>query len=269
LWLLSDHFKAVPEGQVVAIVDDYEITTNDLATEARALGISIASERAQRALLESIVDRQVLLKTAVEKGLDRTPQFQAERRRAEQMLLARLALEEEASAVQQARPEAVRRFVTYNQAFFDERYKLTLDQIRFTPTTALSAQEIAAIETIEAGEDQLRSKGIKFDRGITLVDTISLRPEAASRIVRISNGDIFHLTERAVGVLSKVIARDHLPVSEPERLVIAGRLLRERAATEAFRELVRAKRAELNIRYQKGFAPKDLPRGDGITPEVG
>jgi peptidyl-prolyl cis-trans isomerase C len=259
-WLLSDRFEAVPEGQVIAIVDNYEITTTDLATEARMLGVSIESETSRRAVLESLINRQLLVSKAAAQGLDRSPQFQAERRRSEQMLLARLALEAEAQSVQQPTAQAVQRFIADHPGFFNERHKITLDQIRFRPATGLPRQEITTIDSIEEGERRLRARGINYERGTVTLDSATLQPEAAGRIQRIPTGDIFHLNEGGMGVLSKVLAREHLSVSDSERQVIAARLLAEQAASDALRTSVRTQREKANIRYQEGFAPA-TPRG--------
>lgn len=258
VWLIPDLLESAPEGQVIAIVDGFEITTLDMATELRMLGISNESKRAQRAVLESLIDRQVLVRAAVAEGLDRSPQFQAERRRAEQMLLARLALEGWARSVDQPTAEAVQRFINENGKFFDERHTITLDQIRFTPATALP--QLVDIGSIEEGEQWLRSKKINYERDTVVLDTVTLQPDAASRIVQIPTGNMFYLNEGGRGVISRVVAREHLPVSDPERQVIAGRLLRDRAVSETLRSSLQTKREEAKTRYQEGFAPT-VPRG--------
>ncbi|MBA2584794.1 MAG: hypothetical protein H0V01_15590, partial [Bacteroidetes bacterium] len=249
-WLLSDRLEAVPEGQVIAIVDGYEITTTDLATEARMLGVSSESEAARRAVLESLIDRQILVGAAVAQGLDRDPHFQAERRRAEQMLLARLALEGWAKSVEQPTAEAVQRFIADHGKFFNERHLITLDQIRFTPATALPQHVIADMQTIEEGERWLTSRRINYERGTVVLDTVTLQPEAAGRIVHIPTGSMFYLNEGGRGALSRVMAREHLPVSHPERQVIAGRVLSGKAVSGAFRNSLRTKRGNAKIRYQ-------------------
>jgi EpsD family peptidyl-prolyl cis-trans isomerase len=255
LWWLSDGFQSVPEGQVIAIVDNYEITTTDLATEARILGLSTESQAARRAILESLINRQILISTAVAQGLDRDPQFQAERRRAEQMLLARLAVEKEAASAQPPAGEVVQRFLINHSDFFDRRQKITLDQVRFTPATALSRNEIASIGSIDESERRLRSKAVNFERATVTVDSANLQPEAARRMMRIPTGDIFYLSEGGRGVLSKVVAREPLPVPDPERQLIARQLLSRQGVSEALRRLVLAKREGTRVRYQEGFSP--------------
>jgi EpsD family peptidyl-prolyl cis-trans isomerase len=253
--VLSRSSGGVPEGQVVAIVEGHEITTTDLATEARAVGTSIESQASQRAVLEALIDRQLLAKAAVEQGLDRRPQFQAERRRSENLLLARLALEEMAQSSGQPTREQVRGFVAEHPDVFSGRQKLTLEQIRYSPSDALSSAEIAALDTLEESKQMLQSKGVNFEDNSMILDTALLQPTTARQVLRMPTGSLFFLAENGMGVLSKIVSREPAPVSESKQAVIASRVLQEQKAADAVRKRIAAERAKAKLRYQEGFGP--------------
>src|SRR3712207_2331146 len=81
-------------GQVVAVVDGQEIAIPELNAEARARGLVIGNDRAVRdRVLQDLIDRKLLVKAALERKLDRTPDHLLAKRRSDELLLAGALLE--------------------------------------------------------------------------------------------------------------------------------------------------------------------------------
>jgi EpsD family peptidyl-prolyl cis-trans isomerase len=214
-----------------------------------------------------MVDRQVLVGSAVDQGLDKNPQFLAETRRAEHVLLARLALEGMSQQVPQPSHDEVQRFASQNREMFAERQKLTLDQIRFSPATALSSREIAALDAMEGSESLLRSKGVQLQRGSVTVDTLLLPRDLVQQIVRMPTGKLFFVKENDTGMLSRIVTREAAPVPEAERAVFAQRLLQQQTIAEALRNSIAARRSGTDIRFQEGYGPPEQRSASGAKAD--
>ena len=79
-----------PTGQVVATVDGDEITMRELRAELAGATFPDANARkaAEQAALQSIINRKLVAKAALEAELDKTPDFALQKERANELLLA-------------------------------------------------------------------------------------------------------------------------------------------------------------------------------------
>ena len=97
-----------PTGQVVATVDGDEITMRELRAELAGMTFPDANARkaAEQAALQSIINRKLVAKAALEAELDKTPDFALQKERANELLLAQ-ALQKK--IVDEARPPRARK----------------------------------------------------------------------------------------------------------------------------------------------------------------
>src|SRR3954468_1079301 len=154
-----------PGGQVVAVVDDQEITQQDVRAEAAANNITnkAALEAATPGIVGRLVDRTVLSDYARDNNLDRGPEYVARRRQMEESLLAYLALRKLVGNLEQPTKAEARSYIAANPITFSQRQRLTLDQVRFAkPAQYKTIQELARLPTLDAVEAKLRAGGVRF-----------------------------------------------------------------------------------------------------------
>src|SRR4051812_13393757 len=91
-----------PGGQSVAVVNNEEITAADLNAELSNSNISPgnASKEIRSQALERLIDRRLLAQQAKADGIDKSPDFLNEQRRATEDLLIKLLISRQANTQQ-------------------------------------------------------------------------------------------------------------------------------------------------------------------------
>lgn len=244
-----------PTGQVVATVNGTEITASELQAEAEALQADLRDPKARQRLLDIVIQRQLQAAAAKERGLDKNPGFLAQRRRAEQHILAQMYLAGVGAGASGADMRKARSFIIRNPALFDERQVLVVDRLGFAPAQALGKGEAAAVRTMEEAERLLLAKGIRFDRRSAVVDPADLPPAVARNLVRMRDGVVFYDSQGDNGMFGAVLERKPAPVPMPEQLSRASAILERQKRQEAVETAVRDLRNRAKITYQRGYAP--------------
>ncbi|RYG21200.1 MAG: hypothetical protein EON93_26150, partial [Burkholderiales bacterium] len=90
--LLLAGCQKTPKGQIVAIVNGEEISTHQITAEMADIPIPanavIDPKKLRNEVLQGIIDRQMEVEAARERGLHKTPEFVALKKRNEEELLA-------------------------------------------------------------------------------------------------------------------------------------------------------------------------------------
>src|SRR6478609_7469266 len=101
LVLLSSACQKKPAGQTVAVVNNEEITSSDLNAELAGENASVTgtTQQARAQALQNVIDRRLLSQQARSEGLDKSPDFLNQQRRATEDLLIRMLLMRQANTV--------------------------------------------------------------------------------------------------------------------------------------------------------------------------
>lgn len=231
-----------PTGQVVAVVNDEEVTQQELNREIALL--NIPKDRlppdAGAAMLERLVDRNLLADYAREQKLDRSPDFIAARRRMEQALLADMALRKLVPAPAPPTPTEITRFIEANPTLFGEREKLLVDYVRFaTPKDPKLVPLLMALPSLDAVAQRLATDKTPFQRGKRPLDTATLEAPLARQIVARPDGALLEMTREDMTVIGAIVQRASAPAPQARWPQIAaaaitrGKLAEARAAALA------------------------------------
>ena len=250
-----------PGGQVVAVVNSQEITQQELLAEAEANNIPAQNFKgAQAALLERIVQRNLLADYARDQGLDRSPEYVTRRRALEQTLLSSLALRKIVGTPTKPNPQEVQAFIAANPTIFSQRAKLALDQVRFpTPADPSQIKALTALGSLSAIEAKIKADGGQVARGATTLDTATLDPNVARQIGNLPSGEIFDLSIGGTTFVSVVTGRTPT-VTEPATWTgPAANLLERQRAEKSVAQTIEKLRKEHKIEYDPAFKPKTTP----------
>lgn len=249
-----------PGGQVIAVVNDAEITQQELRAEATAnnLTASMNDEAGRAALLERVIERNLVAEYARQKEIDRRPEFIARRRQMEETLLAQLALKEIIGNPPAVSDAEARAFIEQNPTLFAGRQRLAVDEISFPVQTSPSyLEKVLKIASQDALALQLKADGIQFQRNRRILDTGTITPDIARQIVAIPDGGQFDITRGGVTTISRILQRQ--PVSTPASgwMEPARQLLRQQKMTKSAADAVARMRKEARISYDPAWRPKD------------
>lgn len=245
-------------GQVVAVVNSEEITQQELRAEAEAAGVPPGADfqTVAPAVLERVVERNLLAGYARDQGLDRGPDYVGRRRQLEQSLLANLALRKLAGPPANPTPAEVQAFIKQNPSMFARRERLTLDQIRFAaPSDPKRVKEIAGLGTLDAIEARLRADKVPMARGVTALDTGTIDSQVARQISALPNGQVFDLSANGTTFISAITARTAAATPANAWTTPATALLRRERTQKAVVDAMKKLRADAKIEYDPAFKP--------------
>jgi len=251
-----------PGGQVVAVVNNDEVTQQELREAAKAQGATGSVNLTQDgpAILQQVIDRNVLADYAREQGLDRSASFVARRRQGEQSLLAALAIEKLVGPQRDPTQAEIDAYIRDHPTLFARREQLTLEQLRF-PTLANPEEirELTKPGSLALLEASLKQKGIAVTRSQSYVDTGTLDATVASQVVALPEGALFDISGGGITLVSVVTARSPIPGNPENWRQQAADAVRVERVTRLVSGKVKDLRKTAKISIGAGYEPKGKP----------
>ena len=260
----------IEKGQVVATVGGNDITVHELNAELQGaqLPANLGAEQkkqVEQSALQQVVNRRILADVARERGLDKTPMFLLQSRRAEETILVQMLQRQMSSAVKQPGQTDVATFIAQNPDMFAERKIFTVDQIQFqTPRDPRILQKYQPLKTMAEVEAMLKQDGLQYRRAPAQLDVARANPELAQQVLKMNREDIFIIPAGQIMVANFITDTKVQPLTGNEAQQLATAMIQQRA----FNDLVKrdlepkVKKAESEVKYQAGFAP---PKKAGAT----
>lgn len=249
-----------PGGQVVAVVNNDDVTVQELNAEAQAAQLPAASAKDKKAvagLLQRVIDRNLLADYARREGLDRGPDYVARKRQMDQALLADLAVRKLSGGSTNPSSAEVSAYIASNPLLFAERQKLELDQIRFpTPPQADVLKAITAAPTLEGVVAQLDAKKIKYARGAASLDTGGIDASAVRQILALKPGEAFALSTAGQTFVSVVTGKAPVSIDKAAWPTIATNALRNQRLSKLMADSLKQLRTSAKIEYDPAYKPE-------------
>jgi EpsD family peptidyl-prolyl cis-trans isomerase len=257
--LLAGCHKGAPEGQVAATVNGEEVTLQELNTEIQASNIPQGADKqvAQQQALQHIIDRKLLLTAARDKKMDKSPEFQSQKQRADELLLAQTYAKQQFAAVPVPTDADISKFMAAHANAFANRETLQLDQIRFRPTPA-DVKKLSVIEAdhnMDAVATHLAGLGIRFDRVKAGLDTAQVPTEMMKAINALPAGEPFVLPTNGIVTVNAIIGRQPIAGDTAQARQNAVGAWRQEQFNKLIGDQLKSLRDSAKISYQAGFSP--------------
>jgi len=257
--LLAGCHKGAPEGQVAANVNGEEVTLQELNTEIQASNIpqGVDKKVAQQQALQHIIDRKLLLAAARDKKIDKSPEFQAQKQRTDELLLAQAYAKQQLAAVPVPTDGDIQKFMSEHANAFSNREALQLDQIRFRPTSndLKKLEVIKGDHNLDAVAAHLTGLGIKFDRVKAGLDTGQVPTELMKLINNLPAGEPFVLPGNGLVTVNVIVGRQTIPTNSEQARQGAVSAWRQQQFTKLIGDQIKTMKDSAKITYQNGFAP--------------
>jgi len=207
--------KAQKSGQALVSVDGEEITTSQLNDELQRSGVNASQQQAlSKQLLESLVDRQLLLNEATKEKVDREPKVVQAIERAKAMIIAQAYLQKKIGMPAKPTKAEVQAYFDQHPEQFGGRKQLDMrqlvvansdisDELKKLMDNAKSLDEVAS------WMDQHRISYVPNDVSRSSVD---LPQPLVSRLLSAPKGQLFVIREGDRSVLVAVTAIKDTPV---------------------------------------------------------
>jgi peptidyl-prolyl cis-trans isomerase C len=258
------HSKREPTGQVAAVVDGQEITVRDVQFELAMLpkGDAAARKAAEKAALQSIVVRKLIARAAEQQEIDKTPEFALEKKRAEELALAKGFQDRLVKNVPAPTPDEVNQFIAANPNVFAERKIFIVDQISFRPPSEPNfPAQLQPLKTMADIEGLLNARGIPFRRGVDRIDATAFDPVVVNQIVALPPGEVFVVPVRDMFLVNVIQATQVAPLTGAAATVYARDLLQRQRINGAMSKTLQQilSQSDKLVRYNKAFAPAPRP----------
>ncbi|WP_294393208.1 peptidyl-prolyl cis-trans isomerase [uncultured Sphingomonas sp.] len=249
---------SAPEGQVAATVNGQEVTLQEVNTEIQSANLPAGSDKkaAQRLALQRVIDRKLLITQAEDKGVDKTPDYLAQKRRAEEMMLAQAYARQQLSAVPVPSDTEINKFMANRPSAFAQREQLSLDQIRFAPPQDLKAlQALDNDHSLDAVAAHLTQLGIRFQRAPTGLDTGAVPPEMMTAISKLPAGEPFVVPSQGLITVNVITGRKPVTIDASQSRSAAVQAWRQQKFSDLLQQQLTSLRSSAKITYQEGLAP--------------
>lgn len=265
-------------GQALASVNGDEITVLQLNEELQRSNVPAAQQAvATKQILESLIDRQLLVGEAVKEKLDRDPKVVQAVERAKALILAQVYLQKHSGTVARPTKDEVLAYYEKNPMFFAQRKAFDMRQV-VLQTKDINDDVKAAIDSAKSLEDAaswLESHKVAFVRGQVARTTADLPPELSSKLLSMPKGQLFMVKEGERSTLISIADIKDIPQSvEVSAGQIEQFLFNKKNKELADAELARL-RAAAKIEYlnksadaasQAASAPVTTPSAEASAP---
>lgn len=248
-----------PGGQVVAVIGSDEVTEQELRTEAEAAGVPANQNFSgyAPAILDRVIQRDLLADYAKDQKLNRGPEFVARRQQIEQALLANLGTQQLLRRLPPPTSSDIAAFIQANPQMFKDRQRLTMDQVRFaSPSVPDEIKALTKLGSIGAIMAKLAAQNTPAVRGAATLDTGMIDPAVARQIVALPNGRVFDISNNGTTYISAITGRAPIAVPESAWSAAAGAAFQRERAQKTVSDEIKALRANTKIQFAPGYAPK-------------
>lgn len=259
----------IEKGQVVATVDGQDVTVHELNAELQGANIppNIGTEQKkqlEQMALAQVVNRRILADIARERGLDKTPMFLLQEKRAEEQILVQMLQRQMSSAVKAPASTEIADFIAQNPDLFAERKIFSIDQIQFeAPKDPQVLRKYQPLKTMDEVEAALKADGLQFKRAPATLDVATANPELVQQVLKMPKDEIFIIPAGRVMVANRITDTKVQPLTGPQAQQLATGMIQQKK----FQDLIKrdlepkVKKAESEVKYQAGFAPPKKPDG--------
>ena len=259
----EDGEAGLAKGQTVATVNGKDVTIHELNAELTGVALPAGAQRKQieQAALQSLVGRTILADIARERGIDKSPAYLMQRRRANEALLVQMLRSDIAGRVPQPTQEEARAFMAQNPDLFAQRKIYSMDQIQFrAPDDISKLKSLEPLQTMEQVEQQLIQDRIEYRRAPGKVDTVGLDPNMVKQIAGLPEGEIFIVPQQGTVIANRITGVQVEPFEGEAAMAYAMNLVQQRKVAAAMERELKGKieASQKTIKYQGGFGP---PKG--------
>jgi EpsD family peptidyl-prolyl cis-trans isomerase len=245
-------------GQALASVNGEEITVMQLNDElTRANAPATQQEAVRKQVLESLIDRQLLIGEAAKEKVDRDPRVVQAIERSRALILAQAYMQKRIGTPAKPSAEEVDAYYSQNPQFFSQRKHFDMREIILATrdvTDDLKAvmDKTRSLDDVAAWLDQQK---VKYQRAQLSRSGSELPPELSAKLMALSKGQLFIVREGERSMLVTIADIRSTPVELEAARPQIEQFLMAKKGKEAAEQEVKRLRASAKIAYINQPAP--------------
>ena len=254
--------KESKPGQALASVDGEEVTVLQLNEELQRANVPQAQQDvASKQLLESLIDRQVLLNEASKEKLDRDPKIVQAVERAKALILAQAYLQKKVGTQTKPTREEVADYFEKHPGFFSQRKQIEMRELVLASKDLDEPLKTAidAAKTLDEAVAWMDQHKVKYARTQLTRSSSDLAPELSAKLLGLPKGQLFIIKEGDRSMLITITDIKDAPVTlEQSAGQIEQYLFNKKNKDAADAELARL-RGNAKIAYLNGQSAPAKP----------
>lgn len=245
-------------GQTVAVVNNEEITAGELnaalSNDQQLAGGD--TKQARAAELQKLIDRELLVQQAKKDGIDKSPEYLNQLRRATDDLLINMLVSRRLNTAQLPKPDEISQFEAKHPQMFAGREVWTLAQIVYPlPKDQAVNAKLAASKSLDEVAQILTANGIQFTRDTRKIDTAAFPDAIYAQLTKVQPGEPFIAPGPDKAVANVITAREPAATPPDQARALALNAMRRDQVEKIVQDRVKDLRAAAKIEYQPGFGP--------------
>ena len=245
-------------GQTVAVVNNEEITASDLNSELASENASLtgSTQQARAQALQNLIDRRLLAQQARSEGLDKSPDFINQQRRATEDLLIKMLLLRQVNSAQVPSADEITKFEASRPGMFANRESWTLQQLVFpTQKDPALLAKLKAANTLDEVAQALTAAGVQFTKSSHTIDTAALPPAIYAQLNQLKPNEPFIVPGGNKVIANVITARTPLPLPSEQVRTVALNAMKQSEVQKFVQDRVKSLKGSAKIQYQPGYAP--------------
>ena len=208
--------KEKKAGQSLVRVNGEEITVLQISDELSRAGVKPGQkEAATKQLLESMIDRQLIMAEAMRNKIDRTPDVLKAIERAKAQIIAQAYLQSITSKTSKPSKAEIDDYFQKHPEYFTQRKQFNMKQLviaakDFNDKLKLVVDAAKSLEEIAAWLD---GNGVRYARGQLSRNTTDMSSEMGSKLQALPKGQLFMVSEGENMLISSIIDVKDSPVA--------------------------------------------------------
>lgn len=245
-------------GQSLVRVNGEEITILQVNDEFMRAGVQAGQEEAaSKKLLESLIDRQLILAEAVRNKIDRTPEVMQAIERAKAQIIAQAFLQKITSQIAKPSKAEVDEYFEKHPEFFTKRKEFYLQQLavanrNFSDEIKVFIDSARSLDEVAIWMDR---HGVNYVRGQVTRSTADLPQQAVDKLLELPQGQLFLVSEGDNKVLNILTAIKDAPVTATNAVPQIERFLANKKGKDAVEVEIAHLRSLAKIEYLNASAP--------------
>jgi len=245
-------------GQSLVKVNGEEITVLQLNDELRRAGVQAGQqEAASKQLIESLIDREVILDEAMRNKIDRSPEVMQAIERAKAQIIAQAYLQSVTSKVAKPSKAEIDDYFQKHPEFFTKRMEFDLQQLviankNFSDELKLFIDSAKSLDEVAEWMDR---HGVPYARGQVIRSTADLPQPAVAKLLELPKGQLFIVGEGDNRMLNIITAIKDSPVTATNAAPQIEQFLTNKKMKEAVEVEIAHLRSLAKIEYLNASAP--------------
>lgn len=240
-------------GQVMAKVDGEEITVLQINDELRRSGLSFDNQDvATKRLLETLIDRQLILAEALRHKVDRSPETLQAIERARSQIIVQAYLKKAMSQISKPTANDIHEYFIAHPEYFTKRKQFDLQQLILAANDVNNELKsiIDDAHNLESVATWLDKHNVKYKRGSLSRNTSDMPEMVVDKLKEMKRGQLFIISEGENTMLNFISDIKSSPVSEKASLTQIEQYLYNKKTKEAMDAELTHLRSLAKIEYQ-------------------